>query len=152
MFFRKGKDLQPPELKPDMFNSPLGLVFIEERKDLFSFKFYDQDITYRVRVKGDLIQIRFNLLGGGNLRKHLVAVLWLLTDEDVRHRINPKFGNKPHLKFTAAQYTSDDPDGRSCIFLPTDTIDTALERFERVWYRQAPVSGYIDKLARLVKD
>ncbi|MBQ6414073.1 hypothetical protein IJI28_00405 [Candidatus Saccharibacteria bacterium] len=152
MFFKKGKELQPPELRPDMFSSPLGLVFSDERKDCISFKFYDQDIVYRVKVKGDLIQIRFNLLGGGSLKKHLAAVLWLLTNEDIRHRINPKFGNKPHLKFTAAQYTSDDPDGRSCIFLPEDTLETALERFERVWYQQAPVSGYINKLARLVKD
>ena len=152
MFFKKSKSLPMPEQRPDTLSSPFGLIYFEELADCVRFKLFDQDIVYFVKAKGDLLQIRFNLLGGGSLQQRLTAALWLLTSTAVRHIVNPKFGNKPHLIFTAAQFTSNDPDGRSCILLPEDTPKTALERFDRVWYQQAPISGYIHKIARLVKD
>ena len=73
--------------------------------------------------------------------------LWLLKSAEVAKIVNPKFGNKPGLLFSAAIYATEDSRKRSCVLLPTDTLATAIRRFESVWYKQAPIPGFCGKLA-----
>ena len=146
MFIFK-RQLPAPERELETISSPFGEIFVDEWKDHFRFWFAESDFAFFLRAKGDLLQIEFNLSGVVGTEKHLRAALWLLTDVTVRHIVNPKFGNQPSLKFSAALYGANDNDGRHCVLLPDDTIPTATKRFETVWYKQAPMSGYVGKLS-----
>ena len=140
---------QPNDTVIGAINSPYGIVVIEEDQEYFRVKF-DDDSCFFISAEGDLLRILFNLRTM-NLEEQLRYALWLLSDTEIAAIVNPKFGNKPELRFSAAMFATTDKDKRSCILLPTDTVETAANRFENVWYKQAPIAVYTGKLAEHVE-
>ena len=143
------KKLPTPIRKIGKMESPYGVVTVDEWQDYFRFRF-DDDSCFFIKAEGDLARISFNI-GTMCLEKNLNHVLWLLNSTKVAELVNPKFGNKPEMHFSAAIYATTDKDKRSCVILPTDTTKTAMQRFKNVWFKQAPISGYCGKLATHVE-
>lgn len=144
------KKLPTPTREIGEMQSPYGAIMVDEWRDHFRFRF-DDDLCFFVGAEGDLARITFNLIGLMTFEKHLSRALWLLKSVDVATLINPKFGNKPEMRFSAAILGTSDECKRSCVLLPTDTLETAVQRFENVWYKQAPIAGYCGKLATYVE-
>ena len=142
----KKEILPAPVRETGKIASPYGEIAIDEWQDHFRFRFNDDGPCFFVGVEGDLLKISFNLIGVMCLEKHLSCALWLLTSAEVAEMVNPKFGNKPELRFTAALFATTGK-GRSCVLLPSDTVEAAIQRFGDVWYKQAPIAGYGGKLA-----
>lgn len=118
--------------------SKFGAVVIEEFDDHFRVSFNDHR-TFFISILGDLLQVFFNAPVIYNTKTDLEYVIWMLSSPEFRTLVNPKFGNNPELIFSAAQYAIDAHGGRSCVVLPTDTVETAIGRLNNVWYKQAPV-------------
>ena len=149
--FRKNR-LPEPERELESISSPFGEIYVDEWVNHMRFRFVDTNLAFFLRAEGDLLRIDFNLSGSANSEKSLKTALWLLTDPKIRQILNPKFGNQPSLRYSAALYSATGHDGRHCILLPTDTVTSASHRFNEVWYKQAPMAHYVGDLARLVKD
>ena len=147
--FMLRKKLDTPIREIGKMESPYGAITVDEWQDHFRFRF-DDGPCFFVRSEGDLARISFNL-STMQLEEHLSRALWLLNSKEVAKLVNSKFGNNPEMRFSAAIYGTTDKDKRSCVLLPTDTIETAIQRFNDVWFKQPPIPGYCGKLATYVE-
>ena len=126
--------------------TPFGPATIDNLLHCFRFRF--DRYTVLVKAEGDLLRVSFCSFGDINPKEHLRHVLWLLKSKEVATIVNPKFGNKPELRFSAAHYITNYTVfdvKRRCIVLPSDTLETALQRLNNVWYEQMPKPRLVGK-------
>lgn len=119
--------------------SPFGDVLVDEWEDHLRFRVKESDVSVCfLRLEGDLLKLT-SLFSNRYPNGYVKFALWALNDSEVRKMMNRKFGNNPVLKFTACQLYIEDLERhflRGMVLLPTDTFESAMKRFEEVWYSQ----------------
>lgn len=127
--------------------SPYGDVSVDEWDDDFRFRPEEFGLgPCFIRPEGD--QLRFtSLFRNHHPNGYIEFAIWVLNDPEVRKIMNKKARNNPNMKFTACFLFYEDID-RTCkrgmTIFPDDTVESALRRYEEVWYSQPRFGGCID--------
>ena len=137
------RSLPTPIREYDQIESPLGPVSVHEWDNYIAVCINENPSAF-VSVRGDMMEISFNFCCIFKTEDYLERSIWILNSPEIAEILNDKFGNCKTMKYSAATFCNTVMKGehqRSCVILPTDTVETAQQRLNSVWYKQPAVGG-----------